>query len=242
MIAENLAVVRKQIELAASRRGVERSSITLLAVSKMVPARLILEAAAAGQRLFGESYVQEAQKKAIELKELLAATGSKQTGEEVHFDFIGSLQRNKAKYAVGYFDVIQTVDRYELALQLSRLASKAGLEQKVLVQVNISGETSKSGVHPEKTKQLCDNILSMPNLVLEGLMSIGTYFPPGTPEEARRSEFRAMFEHRQRLEQELCYTLPQLSMGMSEDYELAIEEGATLVRVGNAIFGKREQQ
>jgi hypothetical protein len=185
------------------------------------------EAVDAGQTVFGESYVQEAASKFAELQ------------GHARLDLIGHLQRNKARQAVGCFSLIHSVDSLPLARKLSSAALGLKLVQDILIQVNISGETQKSGVLPRDAEELCHGILGLEGVQLKGLMIIGQWMPEGVNEDVRRAEFRKTRELRDRLAQSTGLTLKELSMGMSGDFELAIEEGATLVRVGTALFGPR---
>jgi pyridoxal phosphate enzyme (YggS family) len=228
-IAENLRVVRAKIDAALTRSGRPPGSVRLLAVTKTIESPGVRAAIDGGQLLFGENYVQEGKRKLAEL-------GS-QAGIEFHF--IGALQRNKAKDAVGLFHVIQTVDRTELADRISECAAKKSLTQKIFVQVNISREITKSGADEQGALTLIRHVQKLPNLELLGLMCIGSYFEPTEPNEIRRSEFQAMRRLQDELVRATGASLPELSMGMSHDYELAAEEGATIVRVGTAIFGER---
>ena len=221
-IAQNLEEVRRRINAAALRAGRE-AQVRLVAVSKTVPVELIREAVAAGQRLFGENYLQEARGK-IEV-----------LGEAADWHFIGHLQSNKAKAAVELFELIHGVDRLKLAKALDAAAASLGKVQKILMQVNLAGEASKSGVSPEGAPELLRQIALLPHLQVLGLMTM----PPFLAPEAVRPYFRALRELRDHLQDLSGRPLPELSMGMSGDYEVAIEAGATLVRVGTAIFGSR---
>ena len=216
MIAERLAEVRKRIERAAARAGRGADEITLLAVSKVKPASDILAAYEAGQRHFGENYVQEFQQKAAGLGELPGAV----------FHFIGKLQSNKTATAAELFQVIQTVDGEKIARRLNN----AGKPLDVFLEVKLSEEESKGGLSEEHMPAVKQYVEQCENLRLRGLMVM----PPWSddPEHAR-PYFRRCRELAER------YGLRELSMGMSHDLEVAIEEGSTLVRVGTAIFGKR---
>ena len=198
----------------------------LLAVSKTQPATAVSALAAAGQRAFGENYVQEAQRKHLEL-----------AGAGLEWHLIGHLQSNKAREAATLFDWVQTVDRAKLAAALARHRPQASPPLNVLVQVNIDDETSKHGCRPEDIPELAGAISAEPRLALRGLMAI----PAPHPDLARRSE---AFRRMKALFDELAARHPQvdtLSMGMSDDIELAIREGATMVRVGTALFGARRR-
>jgi len=213
-VSARLAEVRARIVAACARAGRDPTSVTLVAVSKSQPLEKLREAAAAGQRVFGENYAQE-----------LGGKASSLPGCEWHF--IGALQTNKVKRVVGQAALIHTCDRLALAEEISKRARNAGVVQRVLLEVNVGREPQKAGVHPEGAAALLEQVRAMPGLRCEGLMCI----PPATGDP--RPHFRALRELAQQL------GLAQLSMGMSADYEAAIEEGATLVRVGTAIFGER---
>jgi pyridoxal phosphate enzyme (YggS family) len=222
-IAKNLAEVRNRIIAAAQRAGRDPGQVHLVAVSKTIPLEIIREAVAAGQRLFGENYLQEARGKVEAL------------GEAASWHFIGHLQSNKAKAAVELFELTHGVDRLKLAQALNAAAAQMGKVQKILMQINLAGEASKSGASPEAAPQLLRQIGQLPHLRVLGLMTM----PPFLEPEAVRPYFRALRELRDRLQDLSGQPLPELSMGMSGDFEVAIEEGATLVRVGTAIFGSR---
>ena len=225
-IAHNLSEVRKRIAAAARRAGRDPAEVRLVAVSKTVPVERVKEAGAAGQRLFGENYLQEAQPKIAAL------------GIGVSWHFVGQVQTRKAKGVVECFDLIHSVDRLTRAQALEQAASRASRIQDILIQVNLAREETKSGVEPEESGQLLEAIALLPHLRVAGLMIMPPWF--ADPERVR-PYFRALREVRDRL-RELHLTdnpLPELSMGMTGDFEVAVEEGATLVRVGTAIFGER---
>lgn len=225
-IETNLEKVKERIAQAALRTGRSPGDIQLVAVSKTVSVSTIQQAIKAGVTILGENYLQEARKKIEEI------------GQVVRWDFIGHLQSNKAKYIVDLFDIIQSVDRLSLAKEINRLALKKGKTVKVLLQVNISGEEAKSGIDPAEAGALVRETLSLPNLSVQGLMTMPPYFDD--PEKARPF-FVALRELRDTLRKEHgeYSDLKELSMGMSADFEIAIEEGATILRVGTAIFGER---
>ena len=217
MIRERLEQVRERIARAAERAGRDPASITLIAVSKVKPSADIVEAYEAGQRDFGESYVQEFQTKRLELPELPGA----------RFHLIGHLQSNKSRIAAELFDVIQTVDSEKLARRLNDQTEKP---LDVFFEAKLSEEEAKHGMDPGEIGPLKEFVAGCQNLRLRGLMTM----PPWSDDpEAPRPYFRRLRE----LAEE--HGLPALSMGMSHDFETAIEEGATIVRVGTAIFGKR---
>lgn len=229
-IAENIKKVKGKIA-AVAKGDLAAQSVHLIAVSKKVSAENMLLAVQAGQMDFGENYVQEAKIKIENLRAL--------SPEKPRIHFIGHLQRNKAKEAVLLFDVIHTVDRVELADELNRQAVKIGKIQQVLIQVNISSEATKAGASIEELPSLLSHAITLSNLRVTGLMCIGSYFEETAPDAVRRSEFVRLRELRTGYERSLGILLPDLSMGMSHDFELAVEEGASFVRVGTAIFGAR---
>jgi pyridoxal phosphate enzyme (YggS family) len=212
-----LAALETRIAAACARSGRMRSSVRLVAVSKTFPAADVDHAIAAGMTDIGENKVQETRDK----KPLV-------TGD-ARWHLIGHLQSNKAKDAVRLFDVIQTVDSIELAEKIARAAESAGKRQDVLLQVNIGRELQKSGAEPESVPELTRRIAGIPAIHLTGLMTI----PPVGEAEAMRPYFRELRTMRHDL------ALTELSMGMTDDFEIAIEEGATIIRVGRAIFGLR---
>jgi pyridoxal phosphate enzyme (YggS family) len=222
-IRENLSKVIKRIEQAAQRVGRDPGEIRLVAVSKTVEAARIKEAIEAGVSILGENYVQEAQKKIEEI------------GHPVAWHFIGHLQINKAKYAVRLFDMIHSIDSLRLAEELNRRAEKVGQVTKVMIEVNISGEATKFGTDEEKVFGMARGILNLNHLALEGLMTMPPYFD--MPEMSRPYYIRLRELKEKMLSEGI--SLKELSMGMSNDFEIAIEEGATYVRVGTAIFGTR---
>lgn len=226
-IPERLRTVRAQIDEAIARAGRPRDAVRLLAVSKSKPPEAIRAAYAAGQRDFGENYVQEMVDKARLLEDLA----------DLRWHFIGTLQRNKAKHAAQVAEVIHTVDREELALELDRRAAAANRVLEVLVEVNVGGEESKSGCAPEAVGALLAALQGAAHLRVKGLMAIPPYVDDP---QAARPFFQRLCALRD--EHGGPSLLPELSMGMSHDFPVAIEEGATLVRVGTAIFGERAQR
>jgi len=220
-ISDNLEKVRARIVEAARRAGRDPSDITLVAVTKVHPVEAIREAYEAGQRVFGENYVQELSAKAAALEDL----------PDLTFHFIGHLQRNKAKDVVRVGAVVETVDSPRLAKALAKRAEAAGRKLEVMAQVNVGGEASKSGCAPEEVAALVAAIRGEDALVLRGLMSI----PPPTEDP---NDSRPYFARLRALGEEHAPGLG-LSMGMSHDLDVAVEEGATHVRVGTAIFGPR---
>jgi hypothetical protein len=224
-IRENLLRVMERIQKTARKVGRDPREIKLVAVSKTVEATRIKEAIEAGVSILGENYVQEAQKKIEEI------------GRPVAWHFIGHLQTNKAKYAVRLFDMIHSIDSLPLAEELNRKAERAGHVIKVMIEVNLSGEATKFGAEEERGFDIARGILNFKNLSLEGLMTMPPYFE--SPELSRPYyiQLRALKEGMARK----GILLKELSMGMSNDFEIAIEEGATYVRVGTAIFGERKK-
>ncbi len=225
-VAANLERVREQIAAAVEKSGRAADAVELIAVSKTHPAERVQVVAEAGQVLFGESRVQEARAKIP----LLPA--------RLRWHFIGHLQKNKIRHALPLFEMFHGVDSLALAQDMERIAEEDGMQPRVLLEVNVAGEASKHGFTSEAIRRDLEAVLSLGRLTVEGLMTI----PPLAPEaEAARRYFVALRELRDELETDFDLQLPQLSMGMSGDYEIAIEEGATLVRVGTAIFGERSR-
>lgn len=222
-IRERLAVVRRRLEAAAGRSGRAASSVTLVAVSKTMPVEAIREAVAAGATILGENRVQEARDK------IAALAGAAQ------WHLVGHLQTNKAKLAVGLFDRIHSLDSIRLAQELDRHAGEAGRRLRCLIQVNVGGEAQKNGAPEEEVRPLLETASRLPHIAVEGLMAIPPFL---SDPEAVRPFFRRLRVLRDELARE-GFSLPDLSMGMTHDFEVAIEEGATLVRVGTAIFGPR---
>lgn len=231
-IAQRLAEIRERMAVAARRAGRKPEEIALMAVSKTHPAAAILEAVAAGQTLFGENRVQEFAGKRDEVAGALAAA-------KVKFHLIGHLQSNKAAKAVELFDGVDSVDSLRLAERLNEAAERLGKRLDVLVEINVGGEAAKSGLGPESDElyKLLDAQARLTHLTIAGCMTV----PPFTEEpEGARGYFRELRELRERLRVRSGLALAELSMGMSHDFEVAIEEGSTCVRVGTAIFGARD--
>ena len=227
LIADNLAAVKERMAEAARKAGREPNAVRLVAVSKTVPVERIAEAGAMDGCVFGENKVQEARDKIEALRK-----------ESYHWHFIGHLQRNKVKYIPGLFELIHSVDNSELAEEIHRHSLKHNLVTPVLIQVNVSGETSKSGVNPGDLEELLEMLVSLNGISVRGLMTI----PPFDPDpEKSRKHFAALRKLRNRMLKVNIenIAMDELSMGMSNDFEVAIEEGATWVRVGTAIFGDR---
>lgn len=223
-IAENLEIVRSRIDAAAVRAGRDPAGVDLVAVSKTYPSERIREAMEAGQGLFGESRVQEA------LVKIPSLPG------RLRWHFIGHLQANKVRKALPLFELIHGVDTVEIARDVDRIAAELGLYPRVLLEVNVSGEGSKHGFPPEDLERALEGLLALPRLQVEGFMTMAPLAPEA---ESSRPFFAALRSLRDRLADHAGVPFPTLSMGMSGDYEVAVEEGATLVRVGSAIFGAR---
>ncbi len=223
-IERQLHSVRERVAEAARRSGRDPASIRLVAVSKTHPADSVREAFDAGHRVFGESRVQEA----------LAKIPLLPSAAEWHF--IGHLQSNKIRKALPCFSLFHGVDDVDLARQIDRIAAELGLFPKILLEVNVSGEASKFGLAPDAVRSVLDEILVLPRVQLCGLMTMA---PPVEKPEDARPFFASLRTLRDDLERAGGVPLPELSMGMSGDYEAGIAEGATLVRVGSAIFGAR---
>jgi hypothetical protein len=234
-IKENLLQVMERIEKAAQRSKRDPSEIKLVAVSKTVEAARIKEAIEAGVSILGENYVQEAKRKIEEIGRP-ACTERFGEGRSVAWHFIGHLQSNKAKYVVYLFDMIHSLDNIPLAEELSRRAEQADRMIKVLLEINLSGEATKFGTDEGEILNLARRILQLSHLSLEGLMTMPPYFD--SPEMSR-PYYVKLRELKERLVRE-GIPMKELSMGMSNDFEIAIEEGATYVRVGTAIFGPRK--
>ena len=223
-VGENLERVRAQIAEAAKKAGRAVDEIELVAISKTHEAEKVRLAFDAGQQLFGESKVQEARAKIPLLP------------SAARWHFVGRLQKNKVRHALPLFELFHSVDSLDLARQMDRIAAEEGWRPRVLLEVNVAGEGSKIGFAPEMLRSQMEALLELPRLAVEGLMTI----PPLAPEaEASRKYFVMLRELRDRFATEFQVALPRLSMGMTGDFTVAIEEGATLVRVGTAIFGQR---
>lgn len=221
-LAENLESVNRRISEAAHRSGRDVSEVELVAISKKQSAESIREAAETGQALFGENRVQEAIIKVPSLP------------GNLRWHFIGNLQANKVRKALPLFDLIHGVDSVEIARDIDRIAAESGLHPHVLLEVNVSGEGSKHGFDPVVLEREFEWLLSLRRIQVEGFMTMAPLAPEA---EASRRYFAALREFRDRMALASGIPLGALSMGMSGDFEVAVEEGATLVRVGSAIFG-----
>ncbi|HXF04692.1 MAG TPA: YggS family pyridoxal phosphate-dependent enzyme [Blastocatellia bacterium] len=227
-LAERIESVRHRIAEALHRAGREAEKVRLIAVTKTVPVERIQEAIEYGVKDFGENRVQEAEKKISYLP------------QEVCWHFIGHLQSNKVRKAVPLFDWIQSVDSVHLAERLNRTAAEAGRRIPVLIQVALDREPTKHGIAPEDLGELARALASMPHLDVRGLMAIPPFFED--PQKVR-PYFRKLAELLRDLNEQAIFSQPltELSMGMSHDFEIAVEEGATMVRIGTAIFGERQR-
>ncbi|MCL4789635.1 MAG: YggS family pyridoxal phosphate-dependent enzyme [Verrucomicrobia bacterium] len=223
-LADNLASIQQRIRAACERAGRDPGSVALLAVAKTQPPEVVRAAAELGLTLFGENKIQEAKAK-IPL-----------CPDRLRWHFIGHLQTNKCRDAVSLFEMIQSVDSLPLAQELQKRAEQAAKTMPILLEINVAGEGSKFGYQPERMLTEFKEIISLSRLEVHGLMAI----PPFTPvPEKARPHFRRLRELREQCEQLLGAPLPHLSIGMSGDFEIAIEEGATIVRIGTALFGER---
>ena len=225
MIAENLVEVRERISRAIQKSGREPESARLITVSKQISVDRIEEARAAGAVVFGENKIQEAIPKIEQME-----------AEGIFWHFIGHLQKNKIKFLDERFDLIHSVDSFELAEKIAKHYHSENRVQRILLQVNVSGEAAKFGMEPKELEKQMAEFFQLQGIKVEGLMTI----PPfdSDPENSRR-HFSRLRELREQYEKENGLPLNELSMGMSNDFEVAVEEGATLVRVGTAIFGPR---
>jgi pyridoxal phosphate enzyme (YggS family) len=226
-VKKRLEDIHQRIIAAAQRCGRAPATVKLVAVSKTVPADRVEDAIRAGVTVLGENYIQEARDKITVLSHL-----------PVSWHFIGHLQSNKAKYAVRLFDLIHSVDSLKLACALDREANKIGKIQDILIQINIAEETTKSGVHPDDTMDLVKAVSGLENLSVKGLMTLPPFFDD--PDKAQ-PYFKALGDLSRHIRKGAVpnVSMQELSMGMTGDFETAIECGATLVRIGTAIFGSR---
>lgn len=227
-IASNLESIQQRLSQAARRAGRSANAVRLVAVGKTQSADVVRWALEAGVKIIGENYIQESRDKFNTLINMDAS-----------WHFIGHLQGNKAKYAVRMFDLIHSVDSEKLAAALDKEAGKIGKVQEILIQVNISAEETKSGISKDQAISLVQSISKLPNLLIKGLMTMPPYF--NQPDMARPyfAELRGLKERIQG-DPSLRAEVKELSMGMTGDFEVAVEEGATLVRIGTALFGARQ--
>ena len=226
MIKENLAIVEKNILDACKRSGRKREEVTLIAVSKTKPVSDLMEAYDAGVRVFGENKVQELVDKIDKMP------------DDIHWHMIGHLQRNKVKYIVGKVDLIHSVDNEELAAEINKRAEKAGITQDILIEINIADEDTKYGIPSDQVEDLYVNISKLPYVNVRGIMCIA---PNVDDPEQNRQYFVKMNKIFVDITNKLMHNIrvDVMSMGMTGDYQVAIEEGATMVRVGTGIFGAR---
>ena len=223
-ISDNLINIHSRIQDAAHRVGRQVSDVRLVAVSKTYPPAVIQEAWNAGQHVFGENRVQDALPKIAELP------------AEAEWHFIGHLQSNKIRKALPAFTLIHGVDNLELAQQINRIAGEMGLTANILLEINVSGEASKFGFSPTDLRQNLEDLLCLPNIRINGLMTMAPY---SEDPETARPVFSKLRILRDELAAKTGQALRELSMGMSGDFEVGIEEGATIVRIGSSIFGHR---
>ncbi len=223
-ISDNLINIHSRIQDAAHRVGRQVSDVRLVAVSKTYPPAVIQEAWNSGQRVFGENRVQDALPKIAELP------------AEAEWHFIGHLQSNKIRKALPAFTLIHGVDNLELAQQINRIAGEMGLTANILLEINVSGEASKFGFSPTDLRQNLEGLLCLPNIGINGLMTMAPY---SEDPETARPVFSKLRILRDELAAKTGQALRELSMGMSGDFEVGIEEGATIVRIGSSIFGHR---
>ncbi|MCU0821228.1 MAG: YggS family pyridoxal phosphate-dependent enzyme [Spirochaetes bacterium] len=223
-IIDNYKKIKEGLERIAASAGRDKEEIKIVAVTKTFPAATVQEAIDSGISLIGENKIQEAKAKAAELKGNFA------------LHLIGHLQSNKARDAVRLFDVIHSIDKLSTAVKIDEEAAKINKIQKILVQVNTSGEDTKSGVQPADAIDLCAEILKLRNIELLGLMTIGPFSDDG---ERVRNSFGTLRNLLAEINMKLGIRLRELSMGMTSDYATAVQEGATIVRIGSAIFGNR---
>ena len=223
-ISDNLINIHSRIQDAAHRVGRQVSDVRLVAVSKTYPPAVIQEAWNAGQHVFGENRVQDALPKIAELP------------AEAEWHFIGHLQSNKIRKALPAFTLIHGVDNLELAQQINRIAGEMGLTANILLEINVSGESSKFGFSPTDLRQNLEGLLCLPNIGINGLMTMAPY---SEDPETARPVFSKLRILRDELAAKTGQALRELSMGMSGDFEVGIEEGATIVRIGSSIFGHR---
>ncbi|MEA3466445.1 MAG: YggS family pyridoxal phosphate-dependent enzyme [Thermodesulfobacteriota bacterium] len=226
-INTNLNSIHQRIEQACQRCNRDPHRVELIAVSKKKPAELITQAAAAGQKVFGESYVQEFVDK------------QQQLSPDIRWHFIGALQSNKVKYLHANTELIHSVDRLSLAKEINKQWRKIDKVANILIQVNIANEATKAGVAPDKAETLIRTVAELPNVHIQGLMTLPPYNDNVEQVRPWFRQLRQLAKHINDLKL-ANVTMDTLSMGMSHDFEIAIEEGATLIRVGTAIFGMRE--
>jgi pyridoxal phosphate enzyme (YggS family) len=226
IIAENIARLNSKIEASCHKAGRSAQEITLVTVTKTVPAEIIELGIQAGIKIIGENRVQEAQEK------------FKTIGNKVEWHLIGHLQTNKAKKAVEIFSMIQSIDSLHLAQEVDKRLKAINKVMPVLIEVNTSGEDTKFGIGPAQLFDLIKDMIKLPNLKIDGLMTIGPGLAVEDKEKSRPC-FRMLYELREKARKEFNLPLPYLSMGMSSDFEIGIEQGSNMIRIGTAIFGQR---
>ncbi|MGH7791104.1 MAG: YggS family pyridoxal phosphate-dependent enzyme [Thermodesulfobacteriota bacterium] len=226
-IAENLKSIRERIEKAANRAGRNPEEVKLLAVTKEVDAERIIEAARCGVDTFGENYAQELRDKHDVVEKAL--------GKKIKWHFIGRLQRNKVKYVLDKAELIHSLDSLSAAEEINKKADKLGIKALVLLEVNIGEEEAKGGIRPEQVEGFMAELGRFPHITVEGLMTMPPFFDNA---EMARPYFKQLRQLRDKLQVRFP-NLRELSMGMTGDFEIAIEEGATIVRIGTGIFGPR---
>jgi pyridoxal phosphate enzyme (YggS family) len=225
LISAQLDVIKSQIQDSAAKSGRPAEEIQLIAVSKAHPPESLEEALACGQTVFGESRIQEARAKAALLP------------SRIRWHLIGHLQSNKVRQALPLFERIHSIDSLDLAKDVNRVAGELGLFPKVLLEINVAGESTKFGFKPETLRAQMEQLFELDRLAFDGLMVIPPY---SADPEGSRKYFATLRELRDQVSSEFRFPLPHLSMGMSHDFQVAIEEGATFVRVGTGIFGERK--
>lgn len=229
IIRERFQQISERVNNALLRAGRKENDAKIIAVSKTHPFELVLEAYNAGIRVFGENYVQEIKDKHQDFESASL--------EQPEWHFIGHLQSNKVKYISPFVDLIHSCDSFKLAEEIDKRAAQNNRIQKILLQINTSGEYSKSGCEPDEAVFVANNIIKLKNIELLGLMTIGTFTDD---ESVQRKEFSMLRNKLEVINKSLGLNLKELSMGMTGDYETAIDEGATMVRIGTALFGPRD--
>ena len=226
MINDNLDILRKRIKKSCSKSGRDILDITLVGVTKTLPPDIIKKAVSAGIMDLGENKVQELLSKKEELP------------ENIRWHLIGHLQKNKVKYIAEFIYMIHSIDSFELALEIDKQAKKVKRQIPVLIQVNTSGEDSKFGTEPENTLRLTKEVSGLENIKVNGLMTIGAFFNDAEMVRPCFKNLKSIFDKIKRLDLKNV-EMKHLSMGMTNDFEVAIEEGATIIRIGTALFGER---
>ena len=234
-VAANLARLRERLAEACARCGRDQLEVTLVAVSKRIPLTRVVDACRAGQSVFGENRLQDAVPRQSELRAALHA--AELDHELPRWHFIGSLQSNKARKAVGAFELIHGVDSLALGRRLADIAEQKNVRQPILLQVNVTGEVGKHGLSPESVPDTACELAAASHLDLQGLMTMAL---AGAAEAELRTTFATLRRLVDDLRQQTALPMPHLSMGMSGDFEAAVAEGSTLVRIGSSVFGPRE--